>query len=108
MRNLDKSYPFANPMPFATSSPQNIYSNLASPQLNSPQGLGFAQLNMGMSMPYVNVMNSAPHTPYDALAMEFGVEPDLVAALAQRLAFSWQPAMAAQSLGGFTYGAGRM
>lgn len=33
-------------------------------------------------------MHSTPHTPYQALANEFGVEPDLVAAVAQRLAMA--------------------
>lgn len=63
---------------------------------------------MGFGLPYVNMTSNAPQSPYDALAMEFGVEPDLVAALAQRLTFAGQSAMAAQSLGGFTYGTGRM
>lgn len=106
MRNPDKTYPFQTSMSYA-SSPPNLYANLASPQLNSPPGLGFSQLNMGLpGMPFV--LNNGPQSPYDALAMEFGVEPDLVAALAQRLAFSGQSAMAAQSLGGFHYAAGRM
>lgn len=103
MRNLEKAYSYQTAIPYA-NSPVNIYANLASPQLGSPHGLGFNQLNMGLQgMSYA--MSNGSQTPYDQLAMEFGLEPDLIAALAQRLG---QSAISPQTMGSFPYASARM
>ncbi|KAH8116125.1 hypothetical protein DFH11DRAFT_1742507 [Phellopilus nigrolimitatus] len=104
MRRNDNAFVSGN-APIYTTSPQMNFAGLALPQINAPPGLNFGNFNMGFGMPYA--MNSPPQSPYDVLAREFNVEPDLVAALAQRLVYTGQGALP-QAMGGFAYANGRM
>ena len=74
-------------------------------------------MNMGMGMNMGGGMQQyggMPATSYNMLAHEFGVEPDVVAALAQRLAFAGNgPAQGMGMQGmtpamGYVFGNGRM
>lgn len=100
-----------NPLAYAGSVPfnnslQSSFAGLASPpMLNSPLALGYQNANMNIGVPFS--MSGSTHAPYDVLAREFNVEPDLVAALAQRLAYAGQT-MSPQAAAGFTYANGMM
>ncbi|KAL5476813.1 hypothetical protein ACEPAI_2999 [Sanghuangporus weigelae] len=75
------------------------YTGLTSSQLvNTSPTLGFPLGNVNRGIPLS--LRTAPHAPYDALAREFNIEPDVVAALAQRLVFAGQ-AISPQTMGAF-------
>ncbi|OCB89126.1 hypothetical protein A7U60_g3725 [Sanghuangporus baumii] len=75
------------------------YTGLTSPQLvNTSPTLGIPLANVNRGMPLS--LRNARHAPFDVLAREFNIEPDLVAALAQRLAFAGQ-AISPQAMGAF-------
>ena len=83
--------------------PVNAYGPLVSPTmphavLHSPMGFAMPspQLNSPF-LPYTNMVNTGmqfSQNPYDSLAQEFGMEPDLVAAIAHRIVASGVPANA--------------
>ncbi|THH08174.1 hypothetical protein EW145_g2885 [Phellinidium pouzarii] len=109
-RRNNNTFAFANASPFVNSQ-QALYAALASSHINSSPGFGFGNVNMGLGMPFaMNGMSQNPMTqsPYNVLAREFGVKPDLVAALAQRLAYTSQNAMPSQPIGSYAYANGRM
>ncbi|KLO16116.1 hypothetical protein SCHPADRAFT_938160 [Schizopora paradoxa] len=84
-------------------SPVNAYGPLVSPTLphavlHSPMGFAMPspQLNSPF-MPYASMVNTGmqfSQNPYDSLAHEFGMEPDVMAAIAQRIVASGVPANA--------------
>lgn len=76
--------PFAYAAPYRGSL-QSSFAGLTSQGISAPPGLGLPN-TMNIGMPYS--LNPSVHAPYDTLAREFNLEPDLVAALAQRLANS--------------------
>ena len=80
--DLGFSYMHAPTSPFTN---QMSLSPMMAPHINSPV-MGYGNMNVTPNMHYA--MASQPQTSYDVLAREFGVQPDLVAALAQRLAMS--------------------
>ncbi|KAI5120895.1 hypothetical protein M0805_002995 [Coniferiporia weirii] len=103
MRRNENTFPFTNAAPFA-NSPQALYTALASPHINAPPGFNYG--NMGLSMAYS--MNSPPQGSYDVLAREFGIGPDVVAALVQRLAYTGPGVIPAQPIGGYAFANGHM
>ena len=82
------------------------YTGLSSPHMMSASpNVGFANANVNIGMPFP--LNGAAQAPYDMLAREFNVEPDLIAALAQRLAYAGQT-MSPPPIGTFGYVNGGM
>ncbi|KAL5514336.1 hypothetical protein ACEPAG_2424 [Sanghuangporus baumii] len=81
------------------------HTELTSQLVNLSPTLGFPLANVNRGMPLS--LRTAPHAPYDMLAREFNIEPDVVAALAQRLAFAGQ-AISPQTMGAFLYANGGM
>ena len=83
--------------------PVNAYGPLVSPtlphaMLHSPMGFAMPspQLNSPF-IPYANMVNTGvqfSQNPYDSLAQEFGMEPDVVAEIAHRIVTSGVPANA--------------
>ncbi|EJD05485.1 uncharacterized protein FOMMEDRAFT_165895 [Fomitiporia mediterranea MF3/22] len=105
LRQNAAPFSYNGAVPYGTSL-QATLSGLASPQMmNTPLGLRFSNPTMsaGMQFPSRGPMKA----PYDILAREFNVDPDLVAALAQRLAYAGQT-LPPQGLGSFGYVNGRM
>lgn len=96
---------------------QSLPHMLGSPTMGLPGLSGLAGMNMGLGGLTSGAMNiqyaggAALQPSYSMLAHEFGVEPDVVAALAQRLAFSGHPSNQGMSMSpvmGYAFGAGRM
>ena len=98
---------------------QSLPHMLASPTMGLPGLPSLAGMNMGlaglgagaMGMQYAGGAGALHQPSYNMLAHEFGVEPDVVAALAQRLAFSGHPSnqgMAMSPVMGYAFAAGRM
>ena len=89
--------------PMMMNSP--LAPRLSSPRINIPNMLlGGVPMSpnatMNMAALYAMQMQmQSPNTPYQSLAHEFGVEPDLVAALAQRLAMAGVGPMNGQGAG---------
>lgn len=80
------------------------FTGITSSQLmNTSTTLGFPVASVNRSVP----LGATSQAPYDVLAREFNVEPDLIAALAQRLAFSGQ-AISPRTIGAFAYANGGM
>lgn len=76
------SYSHASVSPF---SPKLNLAPMVSPHITSP-ALGYGGINVTPNMHYT--IASPPQNSFDILAREFGIQPDLVAALAQRLSMS--------------------
>lgn len=95
-----------NPFAYTTPIPYggSLHANLVSQAIGAPPGLGLPN-TMNTGMPHS--LNASMHAPYVMLAREFNLEPDLVAALAQRLAYTGQTA-APHTMGPFGYTKGQM
>ncbi|KAL5498671.1 hypothetical protein ACEPAH_2026 [Sanghuangporus vaninii] len=91
-------FAYSGTIPFGNVSRPD-YTGLTSPQFsNTSPTLGFPFANVNRGMPLS--LRNATHTSFDALAREFNIEPNLVATLAQRLAFEGQ-AISPQAMGAF-------
>lgn len=101
LRTNDHVFPYshASASPF---SPQVNLAPMASPHMTSSV-LGYGGINVTPNMHYT--MASPPQNSFDILAREFGVQPDLVAALAQRLSMSGP--VTAHGIAGLLYPNGR-
>lgn len=105
MRRNENINPFAYSNAMSLSRmPQNNYNGLL-PHMQASSSLGFQNVNIPIGLPYSMAIPS--QNPYDSIAREFNVEPDLVQALAQRLSFTNQNSIN-PVLAGFGFGNGRI
>ena len=88
-----------------TMSPMTMASPLvprhSSPHINMQNVLLGASMSPNASMNMASLYSiqaQSPHTPYQSLAHEFGVDPELIAAVAQRLAIANVGAMNMQNV----------